>query len=196
MQDRPLNERESLALISQMIQNTQRRLEQGTGRVFLIWGYITVFTTIAVWLTVRLTENPYWNYLWFSIPVFGLPFTIIFKNRTNEAKSFVDKIVRYIWLVLGLTGFLLSVLSIFNVMWSFPILFVIILLMSMGTILTGLVIEFKPLVVGGIVAMLLAMLHYLINIHDVKLFTFALAFLAMDIIPGHILNHRVKKINV
>lgn len=193
MQDRPLNEKDSLALINQMILNTQRRLEQGTGRVFLIWGYITVLTTVAVWLAIRLTANSYWNYLWFCIPVFGLATTVLFKKKTSGAKSFVDKVVKYIWLVQGGAGFLLSALSIFQVMWSFPILFVIILLMSMGSILTGLVIEFKALVIGGIIAMAIAAVHYLTNIYDVKLLTFALAFLAMDIIPGHILNYRIRK---
>jgi len=193
MQDRPIDEKESLALIAQMIQNTQQKLELGSGRIFLSWGYITIFTTIAVWLALRITNNPHWNYLWFAIPVCGLPFIILRKRNNLGVRTYIDKIIKQVWIVLGLTGFLLSALSIFNVMWSFPILFIIILIMSIGSILTGLIIEFKPLVIGGILAILIGAVHYLIKIYDVKMLTFALAFLVMDVIPGHMLNIKRKK---
>ena len=44
MEERKLNEKESLELIAQMIQNTKNRMETNCGMPFLLWGYTTVFT--------------------------------------------------------------------------------------------------------------------------------------------------------
>lgn len=41
MEERKLNEKESLELIAQMIQNTKNRLETNCGMPFLFWGYTT-----------------------------------------------------------------------------------------------------------------------------------------------------------
>ena len=42
MEDKKLNEKESLELITQMIQNTRRNLDTGSGNMFLVWGYVSV----------------------------------------------------------------------------------------------------------------------------------------------------------
>ena len=44
MEEKKLNEQESLALITSMINDTRERLAENSGRPFLIWGY----TSIAV----------------------------------------------------------------------------------------------------------------------------------------------------
>lgn len=42
MEDKKLNEQESLALIAQMIQNSKKGLVVGSGNSFLFWGYLTL----------------------------------------------------------------------------------------------------------------------------------------------------------
>ena len=46
MEEKKLNERESLELITRMIQETKNKLEVGDGNVLLIWGYVSVLTAI------------------------------------------------------------------------------------------------------------------------------------------------------
>lgn len=193
MKENPLNEKESLDLIARMIQNTQGRLEQGTGAPMLIWGYTTVVTTIIVWLTVKQTLNYHYNYLWFLIPVVGSICMFLRKRRPKGVRTYIDQVVGYIWIVLGVTGFLLSMVSILSAAWNLPILFIIIIIMGMGSTLTGLVTDFKPMVVGGVLGLIISILHYLIPGYDVKMLTFAFAFVVMYIIPGHILNYKAKK---
>ena len=57
MEDRKLNEKESLELITQMIRNTRRNLDAGSGNMFLLWGYVCVLLTLVVWAGVGLTQN-------------------------------------------------------------------------------------------------------------------------------------------
>ena len=193
MQEKPLNEKESLEIITRMIQNTQKKMERGAGAPFLIWGYATAITTLTVWLVIRFTLNYQFNYLWFMIPVFGGLFMLLRKKQQKGVHTYIDKVITYIWIVLGGTGFLLSMMSIMSLMWNFPILFVIIIIMGMGSVLTGLVIDFKPTVIGGVIGLLLCIPHQFINNYDVKMLTFVLAFIVMQIIPGHIINYRAKK---
>ncbi len=49
MEERKLNEKESLELIAQMIQNTKNRLETNCGMPFLFWGYTTLFVSLLIW---------------------------------------------------------------------------------------------------------------------------------------------------
>ena len=41
MENKKLNEQESLALITQMIQNSKKGLVVGSGNSFLFWGYLS-----------------------------------------------------------------------------------------------------------------------------------------------------------
>ncbi|MDR1408347.1 MAG: hypothetical protein LBJ23_09930 [Tannerella sp.] len=192
LQDNPLNEKESIELIARMIRNTQRGLARGAGTPMLLWGYATLAATAAVWLAARLTADDRWNYLWFMIPLIGLPGMLFCRKRTPGVHTYIDRVIRYVWFVLGTTGFMLSMLSIASSMWALPILFIIILIMGMGSVLTGLVIEFKPMIIGGTAGMLVSIPHYLVSGYDIKMLTFALAFAAMYIIPGHILNRKAR----
>lgn len=66
MEERKLNEKESLELIAQMIQNTKNRLETNCGMPFLFWGYTTIFVSLLVWFLVVTTGiiigNTYGSY--------------------------------------------------------------------------------------------------------------------------------------
>lgn len=49
MDNKKLNEQESLELIIQMIQNTKFKMVKNAGTPFLVWGYMTVVTSLLVW---------------------------------------------------------------------------------------------------------------------------------------------------
>ena len=109
MEERKLNEKESLELIAQMIQNTKNRMETNCGMPFLLWGYTTVFTSLLVWLLVTYTQNNNWQYLWFMLPIIGGTGTYLSaRNQQPTVKSHLDKVISYIWLVFGTAGFLIS----------------------------------------------------------------------------------------
>lgn len=189
MEDRRLNEIESLELISQMIRNTKTRVVKHAGTPFLIWGYATVLIAFVVWYLVTSTGNYHWHLLWFALPVVCVPLNY-WANRKQEAvvKTYVDRVVNYIWIVFGAAAFLISTAAFIM---PVPILFVILLLMGMGTILTGMVIQFKVAVVCGILGALASLGCLWVAGID-QLLVFAAAFVFMMIIPGHVLNATAK----
>ncbi|MFV0471689.1 MAG: hypothetical protein ACK5L7_06605 [Paludibacteraceae bacterium] len=191
MEERKLNEKESLELISQMIQNTQQKLIKHSGIPFLTWGYVSAVVSLIVWILLKNTQNYLWNYLWFLIPAVGYAaMYLMSKNREKGVKTYIDKVIAYIWIGFAVTGFTVSASAIF--LWSFPILFIILLLMGTGTAITGMVIQFKPITVSGFLGVALSFGTLLIPGYN-SILIFALIFLIMMVIPGHILNYKSKK---
>lgn len=112
------------------------------------WGYTTIFVSLLVWFLVVTTRNYYWQYLWFLLPIIaGTGTYLSTRNQQPGIKTHLDKVINYIWLVFGITGFLISMLAMF--FWQLPILFMVLLLMGMGTTLTGLVIGYKTVTICG-----------------------------------------------
>ena len=85
MEDKKLNEKESLELISCMIQNTRRKLELGDGNSMLLWGYTMVGVTILVYVLLLLTDNnPQCNWVWWLIPLIGGSITFYWERKKTR----------------------------------------------------------------------------------------------------------------
>ncbi|WP_019538475.1 hypothetical protein [Proteiniphilum acetatigenes] len=185
MEERQLNEKESLELITRMIQNTQRKLEKGNGMPFLVWGYTTIVVSLLVWYFLSTTGDYRMHYLWFLIPVIAGPMMFILLRKNEKGvKTYIDRVVGYVWIVMGVTGFMISITAMF--FWNFPILFITILLMGSGTAITGLVIRFIPIAVAGFAGIVLSLACLFTQGTD-QILVFAGLFLVMMVIPGHIL---------
>ncbi|MDD2496240.1 MAG: hypothetical protein PHE29_13745, partial [Tissierellia bacterium] len=79
--------------------------------------------------------------------------------------------------------------------YTFQILFVIVLIMGIGTTLTGLIVNFRPLAIWGIIGMALSLILTFLD-WKMQLPVFAAIFLFMMVIPGHYLNYKAKGSNV
>ena len=191
MENKKMNEKESLELITQMIQNTKFRMAKNAGVPFLIWGYMTVGLTLLVWLLLTETGNYNWQFLWFLLPAVAFPATLWSQRKKQKmAKSYIDRVLGYVWTVFGLGGFLISCTSIF--FWSLPILFIILLMMGMGTALTGLIVNMKVVTIGGTLGALSSLGCLYVDKFE-QILIFAFAFIFMMIIPGHYLNRVAKE---
>lgn len=190
MEEKRLDAAESLALIERMIENTRNDMERNAGRPFLVWGYVTLLTTLLVWGTVVQTGEPRWNLLWLLIPLLGGTLTYFTRGKRTEGRvhTFVDRVLGSVWLVAGLTASFLSLVALFTPI-RLPILFVILLTMGMGTAATGLILRFRPAACCGAAAILLAPGMLIVH-NDWQPALLAAGFLAMMIVPGHILNYR------
>lgn len=193
MNTKELNEKESLELIARMIRNTHDNLESRGGKTMLINGYTTFFTSLAIYFLVVYTQNPYYQFLWFTIPVVGLTWKYIDRrSHPQKVTTYIDRVVGYVWIVAGMIVWLSACAAFFSVFRMLPILFVVALMINAATIITGLIIKFKALTIGGSVGIFLS--FSLLIIFGLKsILIFALIFLLCMIIPGHILQYAEKK---
>ena len=79
MEEKKLTGAESLELISRMIETTKKRMEVGSGNKFLLYGYSAVALSVAVFLLVRFTGDPRWNFAWFLM---FIPGTVSYTHLT------------------------------------------------------------------------------------------------------------------
>ena len=193
MEDKVLTEKESLDLISQMIRNTRSRLEDNSGIPFLIWGYTTVIVAVVVWSLVTTSGNYLWHWLWFAIPVFGGTLWLLHNkkqlNNRSRVITFVDRAISHVWMVFGIASFMISIISFLTYI---PILFIVLLTMGMATAITGLIIRFKPIIFSGFIGILFSPLCVIVR-DTSSILIFAVIFVLMMVIPGHMLNYTAKR---
>lgn len=198
MEERSLNEKESLELITQMIRNSKKNLQLETGNVLLLWGYLCTITALAAYILVKTTDNPTWNFIWFAIPVIGYPIWYWqIKKKVKPVLSYTDKILQTIWKIIGQYGLFLSLICslYFN---TLPLMLPITLMLcSLGMCITGSIINDKFIYnCSGIgVSVGVVMLSQLLNSAQIEFqyLGFAFCFFIMMILPGHRLNKEAKR---
>lgn len=201
-----MTERESLALITEMISRTRERY-MGDGNIMLMWGYLTVAVTALVWISLETTKNPVWNWLWFLIPIIGGIATPIMSRKQQVklgVKSYTDKLSSKIWTTVGLAsavamlcclGFeLFKGINCWIVMFLFPITIIPVVEMSQGFI-----VKENSLVIGGAIAWVIGLFMTCCVAGKVSLYfkwalpLFIIAFISMMIVPGHVINCKAKQ---
>lgn len=190
----PFDGQQNLSLIFRMIDETRERVIHRMGTPFLVMGYTTVLSSLAVWYAFLRTGDYRWQLLWLAIPVAGLLYWWCDRRKgERRVKSYVDRIVGYIWITFGIVGFLQSMLAIAT---RLPILYLMVLLMGLGTALTGLIVRFRAYTLAGLFsAIVLAPLCLLVEGMDAAL-VFAAAFVVMMVIPGHLFNYQSNRLKL
>ena len=199
MEERKLNEKESLELIAQMIQNSKKNLQVGRGNQFILWGWLGAITSLAVMGMLMWTKNPMWNWLWFAIPVIGCPVMMWqLKKEEKPVVTFTDKVLKAVWMSIGSIGMLgIFLMAIYakNMMLMLPGACI---LMAIGVYITGAVLndqKTKTATLNTLLAIMVASCH-IVFMNDgfySYYITFALGFIGMLVIPGYHLNKEAKK---
>ena len=198
MEERKLNEKESLELIAQMIQNSKKNLQTANGNILLLWGYLCTVTALVVYILTLSTDNPTWNWLWFAIPVIGYPITYWqLKKEVKPVLTYTDKVLKNIWKIIGEYGICVSIICALYFNTMVFILPMILILVSLGMCITGSIINDKLTYncSGCGLAIGVMTLAQILNpsLLDLKYPAFAFAFIIMMIIPGHHLNKEASK---
>lgn len=188
--EKSLSPEESIELISNMISKTKDSVADNTF-YFLFWGWLVFGCCLANYVMKVYYHFPFHFYVWFLMPLGGLIswWYGARQSRKKRVKSFVDDVLNLVWSVLGLSFIVVVFINILSPKLSTIPFTMYILLYAMGTLLTGRIIRFTPLVIGGVINFLLAILSVKLN-YDEQLLLGALAILTSYIIPGHLLRIR------
>ena len=199
MEERKLNEKESLELIAQMIQNSKKNLQVGRGNQFILWGWLGAITSLVVMGMLMWTKNPMWNWLWFAIPVIGWP-TMMWQMKKEEKPvvTFTDKVLKAVWMSIGSIGMLgtfLMAIYAKNMMLMLP---GVSILIAIGVFITGAILDDRALktrTFGALLLIMMASCHIVFMQDDFYWYyiTFSLGFIVMLVMPGYHLNKEAKK---
>lgn len=204
MEERLLNEKESLALITQMINSSKKNMEIGQGNYLLIWGYFTTALSVILFALITLTHNYLWSWGWMLMFVMWPVISYWQRQQPPRVVTYTDKVITQVWQVMGWM-FIITFLTTGTIEFIFSryVDFILMLPLSLiycglGVSITGIIVQgrwmtYTPSVAFVIAIYMLTMLLMGERPTTLWYLYFGLSFVFMMIIPGHIVNHKAKK---
>lgn len=147
-QNKELTASESLALISETLNNSRKDILRGSAKYFMLWGALLTVTSLTIYLLWHLTGKPQWNFLWFAMPAIGYPLAA-FMGKYNKAmpQNEVSKMLRDVWRVFGAFAITLSAIAIFLV--PMHVSLIIVIIMGLAECMSGVLLKNWPIIICG-----------------------------------------------
>lgn len=182
---------DSIQIIRSMIESTRHSLYDSSP-YFLLWGWAVMIACLTQFFML-LFNYPNHSIAWLIvIPVTGVVFILMLIKRTKneKVKTFVSDATGYLWTALG-SCFCVFPFIFSKIGWQYCLPFYI-LIYGVGTYVSGRLMNYKPLVYGGIICFPLAAFAPYFG-YDFQLLIACVAILVSYIIPGHMLRAHYKK---
>lgn len=179
--------KDSLQLIQSMIDKTRQDISDN-GIYFLVWGWLTFLACSAQFILKHIYEYPRHYMVWLVV-IIGVVFSIYQGTREekkSKVKTYVGESIKFLWIGMGLAYFVLSMI-LTRIGWDQPVFPFFIMLYGLGAFVAGNIIQFRPLVVGGSLALVLAVVSAWAS-YDYQMLFGAAAILVSYIIPAYILR--------
>jgi len=158
METNKLSPEKSLELITQVITQARNKFEEN-GFIYMFWGALIAITSISQFV---LLKNEYYNISWYPyllMPIGAIYSTIYFLKKKGKSKqNMISKMVSALWIVLSINMMILGFLFANNLKEN--LIPIILILLSIGTIVSGTSIKSKLLLYSGIFIGLSAFLGF------------------------------------
>lgn len=184
---------EQLTFIESMIANAKGDIGESSS-YYLLWGYLAISAAIIQYFLLQFTT---FSYPWITWPILmgiGGIASIFMGQRKSERKStktYVGDFMAFLWMGVVIT--LLLVLFMMGQIKPSAAYPIIILLYGLGTFVSGGILKFLPLKIGGIFCWIIGMLAIFVDFPN-QILLIALALLLSYIIPGHLLSNYQKNV--
>lgn len=178
---------ESLRIITDMINRTKVNIQQGSFHL-LFWGWLILVCSLADYFVMNFTGYLHHYYVWFlTIP--GGFVSMIYgfvKGRKAKIHTYADRLYMWVWL-----GFIFSFVTLF-IIHSKELGTVsqyILTLVGFAVFISGFIIKFKPLIIGGILFWIIAIIVSLVA-PSIAPLGMPLAVITGYLIPGYMLKNK------
>lgn len=190
MEEKEINPSESFAIISTMIAHTKNKLADDSTMI-IFWGWL-VFAAVIINYTGVVLQKDEAYFVWPVLMPIGLIFSIIYRRKEMKKK----KVKTYVESYLGYSqiAFIIALFISLVFMWTHGVkttYFFIMLLYGVATLITGGILNFRPLVLGSIFSFVAAVISVFAGYNE-QFLCLAGALLFSYIIPGHLLRLQYK----
>jgi len=195
MEEKEINPAESLAIIKTMIDTAKNKLADD-GFFIIFWGWLVFIASLINYASV-LAGSEYGYYVWPILMPLGGIFSFIYghyQTKKEKVKTYIDTYLGYSW-----TAF---IIGMFITLFFMPqhgmkiTYFFLLLLYGMATLISGGLLNFKPLVIGSLFSFAFAIVSVFVSERE-QFLCIAAALLFSYIIPGHLLKSKFKsQVNV
>lgn len=206
MEDKKLSPQESMELIASMIQSTKRRVAPRDLRISVMWAGITIVTAAVVWVLIYMTQNPWFNFIWFAIPVIGFPVNILLASKSKEktsSKSYFDKVSVGLWKTVGFIAIGLTIGCFIAQLCGYPqawlaMFYYAFIIVGFGATVSGFLLRESSYVFGGVFSIFSGFAIIICTLCRVPLIyswvvpLYILCFLLMFIVPAFSISRKFK----
>lgn len=194
MAEEKFSPEQSLQLIQSMISKTKQNMSDNS-IYFLIWGWLTFIAFIGQFILKHILEYEKHYMVWLVV-ILGIILSV-FQGRKEKkkmrAKTWVGENMSHLWAGMGISFFVLSMI-ISRMGWGTVVYPFFIMLYGLGTFVSGNFLQFRPLIIGGVIAWILAVASTWVS-YDYQMLFAAAAILFSYIIPAYLLRRRDKITN-
>ena len=189
--DLQFNEQNSLQLIESMINKAKNNFSE-SGTLYLLWGIVVFVCSMVQFVAIHFYNNQNAYYIWFLTWLVVI-YQVIFlsrKAKKEKVKTYTADILKYVWICFAAS----MVLFIFILQYQkayYSINPAILVLYGLPTFLSGVILKFRPLIIGGIACWLLSFGSVFVP-YDYQLLFICAAVLFAWIIPGYLLRIKFK----
>jgi uncharacterized membrane protein len=184
--ENPLLPKESLDLIADAISKTTDNFKENSF-YFLIWGWLIAIASFSFFLLHNYTS---FQYYFLPFPVLVTAGIIATLSRYVKTKS-VSRTETYfgyffsrLWLVLGLSFIFIVFITVSQKLLPFSFTLII---AGIGTLVSGLAMNFKPLIIGGML-FFVAAIASVYTPDNYKPLLSGVAIVSGYLIPGYLLK--------
>jgi hypothetical protein len=190
-----LSPQQSFQLIESMINKAKDRFNE-SGHLYLLWGWTVLFCSLAQFILIHFVGTSKHYFVWFfswAIVIYQVVY--LYKRRKSaKVRTYSDELIGYVWgtfcVLLFLIAFFLGrILGGNYYEYIFP---VILVLYGMPTFLSGAILRFRPLIIGGIGCWILSLIAGFV-FYDYQILFIVAAVVIAWIIPGYMLRAKFKK---
>ena len=182
----------SLQLIQTMINKTRQDIS-AQSKYILLWGWFTFAGCIGQFI-LKVVFDFERHYLVWLITIPCIIISLYLSGRSKakpKARTYVNESMNYLWTGIGFSIVVLSLLFVVvGYQYCFPFF---ILFYGLGAFVSGRILHFTPLVVGGIISWCLSAVAIWFSFDYQMLFA-AASILFSYIIPGYLIARTQKTV--
>ncbi len=184
--EKEITGKESLEIITKMISEAKRNVAKGGSFYFLLWGFVVSIANLGHYILGKYTDYPTPYFVWLvTIP--AVLVTVIHSYRQGKSARVhgpLDKLHGHIWIA-AFVGILMALIFMNKIAYHHnPI---ILLIAGSSTYLTGILLKFRPLIIGGICLWVMSVICYFLPVIDQYL-AGCVGIIIGYIIPGFMLK--------
>ena len=173
---------QSLQLIQSMIAKTKSNI--GANRYyFLLWGWL-IFGAILLQFFLKVVVKYQHHYAVWLVTIVAVALTLMRTRQEGRGvRTYIGESIGYLWMGMGITFFVLTFIISFSIGWRHAWPFMI-LMYGTGTFISGKILQFRPMVIGGITNWVIAAACVFVP-YDYQLLLAAAAIAGSYIIPAY-----------
>lgn len=194
MEKNELTPEQSFTVIDKAVANFKINYQEGA-QIFLLWGWILTISSFSNFIILRILHSkdaynlmgPYSLGNWIVFAVIGFIILYFMDRKINKEKkvySYLDGYVKSLWTVAG-ASFGVAIIICMKLEIAPPA--IMLLIAGIATSTSGLLIKFRPLIIGGIAFFAFSIATTFVSNEYIALIVGA-AIICGYLIPGYLLK--------